>query len=373
MASHVHSRARAGSYALILLASGLSFACAGTVYEAVQFMYPEVAATSEEVVERWITSAGGDDSPQRVAVRIWPKWKAVPGAVHPGALNDKHQSSGRGLLHFIHVPKAGGSGFTTILRRMAGCNPPGICCKGLGTPLGVCPSFHQYCPAIQGCAGHRSAVALAMGNRGKVPTLLMMRDPVRRAVSGFFYEGHGPPDTAACPFTTCYQNATGQDGARWVDIVAKMLCDHMPYDNVVPSRTRAMSVLEHLDFVGVSELWASSLAVLYMTFPGAERSHIDFSVTGDGARGNVNADYASFRTSGVTPDLVDVTKKANEIDMALYLQAVRLLCTRLAAFGLWDLPEIQAEVHILADESTRQVCKKAAEDSLDFLFRTVHE
>ena len=343
---------------------------ASGVYNAVRSLYPTIRAGADELIERWVFTSMGDNPSTRVAVRIWPMWMARQGSTHPGLLlDDPHTSKSRddtaqGLLHFVHVPKAGGSRFTSVLRRIAGCHPAGMCCKGLGTPLGVCPSFHQYCAAIQGCAGHRSAMEMVNGNRGKVPSFIMMRDPVDRAVSGYFYAGHGPTDTAACPFTSCYQNATAAEGARWVNVAAKMLCNHMPYENVVPSRKHALDMLAHMDFVGISELWASSLAVLYMTFPGADRSPLDFHMPGGGARSNSNIEYAAFRMQALSPEVIEATKRANNIDMDLYFEAVRLLCVRLAAFSLWDMHEIQAEISRLENHTTRQICRAAAEEAL---------
>jgi len=40
------------------------------------------------------------------------------------------------------------------------------------------------------------------------------------------------------------------------------------------------------------------------------------------------------------------------------------LCVRLAAFSLWDMHEIQAEISRLENHTTRQICRAAAEEAL---------
>jgi hypothetical protein len=90
-------------------------------------------------------------------------------------------------LHLIRVPKAGSTATSVIARRLVGCTPAGPCCQYPGTPRGTCPQRGLMCPNVVGCTEHHAHMSVLMNP--EIPSLMVMRHPVSRALSAFFYPG----------------------------------------------------------------------------------------------------------------------------------------------------------------------------------------
>ena len=96
-------------------------------------------------------------------------------------------------MHFVHVPKCGGTSVTKVLRRMA-------CAKNNGTEdtLDCClrPGFcgapeHRMCRMIMGCINHLPKMRQSF-LPAKRPSLTILRSSLSRVVSSWHYRCHNP-------------------------------------------------------------------------------------------------------------------------------------------------------------------------------------
>ena len=93
-------------------------------------------------------------------------------------------------LHFIHVPKCGGTTMTSIMRKIECVMDPVAnvdCC----TNPGFC-DWHalRRCSAIKGCTNHFAQRQYIM--KPHIPSITVLREPSSRLLSAFFYRGHSP-------------------------------------------------------------------------------------------------------------------------------------------------------------------------------------
>lgn len=94
------------------------------------------------------------------------------------------------LLNTIRIPKAASSALSVTARALAGCKPDGFpCCLDNVHGIDTCPIANLYCPYVRGCVGHLpeyefmdSSLPIAES------TITMVRHPVARGVSAFFYK-----------------------------------------------------------------------------------------------------------------------------------------------------------------------------------------
>jgi hypothetical protein len=93
-------------------------------------------------------------------------------------------------LHFMHIPKCGGTSMTAVLREvMCAADPERMqdCC----TNPGFCDTHAmRRCAAIKGCVNHFANKPFIF--KPEVPSITIMRHPVSRLVSAWFYRCHSP-------------------------------------------------------------------------------------------------------------------------------------------------------------------------------------
>jgi hypothetical protein len=196
------------------------------------------------------------------------------------------------VVHLLRIPKAGSSALSAVARRLVGCQPPGPCCKWPGDPVGSCPSKPLFAcqeqQRVLGCTHHFPLYRSLLND--SIVTLTMVRDPILRAVSGYFYGGihsnrmrcttrgggggalQDNPRKASSCFTAYLQDA------RWQDVALKMLTGAYAYaPKIKVCRTKAQclnslelakeNVHKHVIFAGISEMWELSLLVLHAKLP----------------------------------------------------------------------------------------------------------
>jgi hypothetical protein len=94
-------------------------------------------------------------------------------------------------VHLLRIPKSSSTSLSIIARRMVGCNPPGPCCKYPGDPIGSCPSKDLFACELTGkvigCTHHYPNQESL--TNPLVASISMVREPLARSISAFFYPG----------------------------------------------------------------------------------------------------------------------------------------------------------------------------------------
>lgn len=189
-------------------------------------------------------------------------------AAHDATTGSAHWTQ----IHLLRVPKASSSAISAIARRAVGCSPPGPCCKYPGDPPGTCPNPHLFnCSrdnTVIGCTGHNPNYE-ALLNRS-VPSITMVRNPISRSISAFFYPGAHHNSNCTEDINVCFLKYTQQ--TQWSNVLTKMLTGSYAYSDVQTcasvkqcnhSLELAQRNLRLLTFVGVSECWELSLYLLH--------------------------------------------------------------------------------------------------------------
>lgn len=93
-------------------------------------------------------------------------------------------------LHFMHIPKCGGTSMTAVLREVM-CDMAPDRMKDCCTNPGFCDTrAMRRCSAIKGCVNHFANRPFIF--KPEVPSITIMRHPVSRLVSAWFYRCHSP-------------------------------------------------------------------------------------------------------------------------------------------------------------------------------------
>lgn len=293
------------------------------------------------------------------------------------------------VVLFVHTPKCGGSALTAALRRLACvankdaeecCVNPGFCQRAKPKP--------RLCRAIWGCHGHNPQMSLYW-RKADVKGVTMVREPLSRVVSAWFYRCHNPnfdcyDVPGAAPWAVQVKRARGRvldDAAlqklpstnasfldyvnvsRWPqyhNVLTRMLgADKFPYAMTSVDETDLATALDRLKdrfaLVGVFELFDHSVAKL-IELAGVPIEVDDFKRV----RAFHSPGYDAF-TRRVRRDtsLVSHIRTVNHLDAQLHAYASRRLCNELLQTGLL--------VRHLDDPCLgRASDRQAAQSALDF-------
>jgi len=264
--------------------------------------------------------------------------------------------------HLIRVPKASSSSLSAIVRRIVGCNPPGPCCKYPGHPPGSCPApkndpnlLFRCQEKVIGCTHHYPYIErLSDPYIKRMVSISMMREPISRALSAFSYVPPHSNRRGKCKdgySESCFLSYT--KSATWNNIAVKMFAGSFAYDAQSACREgcknnlkTALCNLEKLTVMGITEMWAISILVLYAKIPTLRPQREDFSPysLGDrgGSRENKDVAYSTFkRTARITYS--EELHAQNGLDIDLYKAALTKLCDDLHSTGLWNNAPVQRE------------------------------
>jgi len=183
------------------------------------------------------------------------------------------KTSGQFDMHFIHIPKCGGTSMTAILRQVSCIVDPvrnADCCKNVG----FC-DWHaeRRCLAIRGCTNHFPQRKYIFQ---PLPSITIMREPVSRLISAWFYRGHSPNIDF---FQVRPEFKDIKDGKRplvtfdeyldmpeYQNIITRMLgADSFPYKNVTVDEKvykRALDAVKGIFFLGLQEAYEISVKTL---------------------------------------------------------------------------------------------------------------
>mmetsp|Transcript_9573 Transcript_9573/g.15777 ORF Transcript_9573/g.15777 Transcript_9573/m.15777 type:complete len:358 (+) Transcript_9573:290-1363(+) len=258
-------------------------------------------------------------------------------------------------IHFIHIPKCGGTTMTTLLRQLqCHINPVrnADCCVNPG----FCDwNAHRRCSSIKGCINHfpnRKFIYKA------VHSIAVFREPISRLLSAFFYRGHSPnldffqvrPEFKLIkegkkPRVTF---AEYLEMPEYQNIQTRMLgADSFPYRNITVTEKvfqKAMDALDHLYFIGLQEAFElSSLALLRRAnvsmLPEIKKERDQSSGTG-----RIAKDKAALRASSL---VMQRAREVNNYDLRLYSAVVHKFCKMLKSFP---------DLHVLLEKNEKVHC-----------------
>lgn len=248
-------------------------------------------------------------------------------------------------MHFIHIPKCGGTSMTAILRQVS-C----IVDKERNADCCLNPGFCDWhamrrCTAIKGCTNHIPQRPYVFK---PLPSITMMREPVSRLISAWFYRGHSPNIDF---FQVRPEFKDIKDGKRppvtfdeyldmpeYMNIQARMLgADSFPYKNVTIDEAvykKAVEALKAIFFVGLQEAYDVSVKVLLRELGVS----VDIPILKERDQSNA---MAMRRKNAILNNATALNKirAHNTFDADLYKVAVRKFCKTCKKY-----PDLYAEL-----------------------------
>jgi hypothetical protein len=256
-------------------------------------------------------------------------------------------------LHLIRVPKASSTALSIVARRLVGCIPRGPCCKYPGDPVGSCPSKLLYsCKEsgkVIGCVHHYPHLKYLYPHPPVgLLSISMLRHPYQRSISAFFYTGSLHHDEKCTEgIIPCYfKYATS---VSYSNIAVRMFSGAMAYQPSQTCREKnkcrhslelALQTLKRITFVGVSELWELSMFLLHSWIPDIKPLLEDFSLSEHSSlrpEGKIRFSVTKREfSSTVGRNFSALLKVQNNLDMELYIETLKIICSRIISIGLWD-------------------------------------
>lgn len=257
-------------------------------------------------------------------------------------------------MHFIHIPKCGGTSMTGILRQVA-CqvdkNRNDDCC----TNPGFC-DFHakRRCASIRGCINH---IPQRPWVYKPPPSITLLREPMSRLLSAWFYRCHSP--NADCyqvrpEFKLIKQGILPKvqfheylDMPEYHNIQTRMLGgDSFPYKNYTVTRETfdaAVDALENMFFVGLMEAYDLSVQVLLRELH--EDKDIKIVKERDNTKSNTIKQQKADILNNATA--VELIKQRNSWDIELYRVATEKFCATVKIYPEFykELQSSNSKVH----------------------------
>ena len=267
------------------------------------------------------------------------------------------------IIHFVHIPKTGGSSFGLILKRFIGAQKfkdrDGCSTAVSGGPAnnhGMIPCgsvstvvMTPNCSFLVGCVTQHQPKM----NFLEVPSKLrvsvtMLRNPVRRVVSAFFHGWpHTPKDCNARHGCSMHKYL---DMPQYQNIAVRMLgANSWPYN--ITSKIddtclkTAQDNLARFQFIGLTEAFFTSFKLMFAVFNwGRANGYFLSKVTqrdclnkpyfcGVLGKKNKNNDYSFFlHNNEQNAALQKHIEATNALDMQLYATAKMIFCSQLKKF-----------------------------------------
>jgi hypothetical protein len=239
--------------------------------------------------------------------------------------------------HFVHIPKCGGTSMTAILRQIA-CRKDPIRNEDCCTNPGFCDhNAKRRCKAIKGCINHFPQKKFL--NR-PMPSITIMREPLSRLLSAFFYRGHSPNldfFKVRPEFKLIKEGKAPKvkfpeyiEMNEYQNIQTRMLgADSFPYRNVDITAKVYESAVEALNkffFVGLQEQYELSVELL------AAELNLGYTIPVKNERENSKGGRVSKNKQVIKNNklLMDRAAQTNSYDVQLYALAIKKFCDTLA-------------------------------------------
>lgn len=230
-------------------------------------------------------------------------------------------------IHFIHIPKCGGTTMTAVLRQFQ-CQRDPEKNKDCCTNPGFC-DWHamRRCSTIKGCINHFPNRKLIYKNN--IPSITVFREPTARLLSAWFYRGHSPnldffqvrpyfKDIAAgkLPKVTFEEYI---EMVEYQNIQTRMLgADSFPYRNISITEEifqKAVDTIDRFYFVGLQEEFDVSAILL-----ARELGLNDHNVTVVKEREQQGMKQIKIKKAEITSNdnLMSRLRQVNDYDIQIY-------------------------------------------------------